>query len=336
MIRALCFYTITLALSCAHLSAADSADSAQVTELSLASDVWPPFTDTFQKNRFAIDIVHTALGRAGIQADTEILDEWTIPSDLKAGKFDGSAAIWKTPEREDYLLFSQPYLENRIVLVGEKGSDVSAGDLSALKGKTLLLVKGYAYGEILESADGVKITYGPNDIENIKSLLGGEADYILVDELLVHHLAKEMKTTVDQHIAVGAKPLTIQPLHFAIRKEVKGAEAIIDSFNKQIRIMQADGTYNRILRLSWIRVDVDGDGKMELVQGGEPIGPDAPVGAYDVAYTSKSLAEIEGRKRYWINGKLYEDWDNVQEDYEIQEDFEESDLQGVRLFNRSF
>ena len=336
MIRDLCLTAFALLLSCTPLPAAESADTAQATELSLASDVWPPFTDTFKQTRFAIDIVHSALERAGIKAETEILDEWTVPADIKDGKFDGSGAIWKTPERENYLIYSQPYLENRIVLVGQKGSDVSAKNLGDLTGKTLLLVKGYAYGEVLDGAVGVKLTYGPNDIENIKSLLDGEADYVLVDELLVHHLEKEMKTTAAEHIAVGESPLIIQPLHFALSKSVTGAQAIVDSFDKQIRMMQADGTYNRILRLSWIRVDVDGDGQIELVQGGEKIGPDAPVGAYDVAYTSRSLAEIEGRKRYWINGKLYEDWDNVREEYEIEEDFESVDPQGMRLFNRSF
>ena len=113
MIRDLCLTAFALLLSCTPLPAAESADTAQATELSLASDVWPPFTDTFKQTRFAIDIVHSALERAGIKAETEILDEWTVPADIKDGKFDGSGAIWKTPERENYLIYSQPYLENR-------------------------------------------------------------------------------------------------------------------------------------------------------------------------------------------------------------------------------
>ena len=75
---------------------------------------------------------------------------------------------------------------------------------------------------------------------------------------------------------------------------------------------------------------------MELVQGGKLTGPDAPVSAYDVAYTQNSLSDIENRKRYWINGKLYEDWDNVREDYEVEENFEDIDPQGMRFFKRSF
>ena len=41
----------------------------------------------------------------------------------------------------------------------------------------------------------------------------------------------------------------------------------IEKFNAEIKKMQADGTYNIILRLDWIRADVDGDGRTELVAG---------------------------------------------------------------------
>ena len=51
-------------------------------------------------------------------------------------------------EREKVLLFSQPYLENRLVLVGRKGADVSATGMSALKGRRIAIVEGYAYGDI--------------------------------------------------------------------------------------------------------------------------------------------------------------------------------------------
>ena len=61
--------------------------------LTLASDRWPPFTDSFQETRIALDIVHLALLRSGIEAETQILDEWTLTDDLQAGKYDGSAAL---------------------------------------------------------------------------------------------------------------------------------------------------------------------------------------------------------------------------------------------------
>ncbi len=313
-----------------------AADEAQATSLTMASDVWQPFTDEFQKTRFAIDLVHSALGRAGIKPKTEILESWTVPADLKAGKYDGCGAMWYSDERAEFLLFSEPYLENRLILIGQKGSKVDVDSLSELAGKKLILVKGYAYGNILDSAQGVLIGYGANDIDNIVAVLNGHADYALVDELLLSHLAKEHNTKPEEKVAVGSKPLAVNPLYLAIRKDIPGAQAIITSFNKQIRIMLADGSYNRILRLSSIRADVDGDGITELVLGGEKVGPQASVTAYDYSYTDRTMDKVENRKRYWINGKLYEDWDNVPDEELEAIQYEYVDPQGMRLFKRTF
>ena len=62
-----------------------------------------------------------------------------------SGPFDGSAAAWKDAEREKALLFSQPYLENRLMLVARRGGDVSAATVADLKGKRVAIVEGYAY-----------------------------------------------------------------------------------------------------------------------------------------------------------------------------------------------
>lgn len=304
--------------------------------LTLASDRWPPFTDSFQETRIALDIVHLALLRSGIEAETQILDEWTLTDDLQAGKYDGSAALWKNSERCEYLHYSEPYLENRLLLIGRKGLDVSVQNLDTLKNKRIALVEGYAYGDLLNDTQDLKIHYGQNDIENIQMVLRGEIDYALVDSLLVQHLAKEHQTKTEEHLSIGSEPLLIQPLHFALRKDLKNAQSIIRRFNSQIRIMQADGTYNRILRLSWIRVDVDQDGRSELIQGGEAIGPDAPISAYDIAYTQGRLKSVEKRERYWINGKFYDDWNQVQNERPESSTMTPVETEDLRLFKYTF
>ena len=90
-------------------------------ELHLASDTWPPFTDSAEGRRVAIDLVLTALDRAGISATTTIVHWKDVEAGIRDAKFDGSAAMWRTDKREEYLIFSDPYLENRLVLVGRPG-----------------------------------------------------------------------------------------------------------------------------------------------------------------------------------------------------------------------
>src|SRR5580765_7023094 len=122
--------------------------SAQTVTLRLVSTAWSPFTNVSGQPRFALDLVEAALKRIGAASATSIVEPAKFTAALLSPTFDGSAAVWHSPEREQALLFSKPYLENRLVLVGRLGADVSAASLSALRGKRIALVEGYAYGDI--------------------------------------------------------------------------------------------------------------------------------------------------------------------------------------------
>ncbi len=124
--------------------------------LKLASDVWPPFTNHMGKTRTALNLVSEALIRGGTPSKVFVLEEFTAVTEGILDKtYDGSAALWRTPERDGLLLFSEPYLENRLVLVGRKGTDVSAKSLVDLKeGSKVGLVEDYAYGEDVTKASG--------------------------------------------------------------------------------------------------------------------------------------------------------------------------------------
>src|SRR5688500_11963871 len=119
----------------------------QATSLQLVSTSWAPFTNPPGQPRFALDLVDEALGRIGVTATTTIVGAPQFTSSLLSGRFDGSAAAWRDPERERVLMFSEPYLENRLVLVGRYGVDVAIASLADLKGKRVAIVEGYSYGD---------------------------------------------------------------------------------------------------------------------------------------------------------------------------------------------
>src|SRR5262245_57720349 len=113
---------------------------AQTRQLHLASTPWYPFTNAPGQPRLALDLVHAALARTGITADTTIVADGALTPALRNGRFDGSAALWRDDERELELVYSRPYLQNRLVLVGRRGSDVSPTSLAILAGKRIALV----------------------------------------------------------------------------------------------------------------------------------------------------------------------------------------------------
>ncbi len=293
------------------ISLAASASGAEAAELRLASDTWPPFTDVAGRPRVALDLVDEALRRIDVRSETHIVAFDAVIQGLGLGNFDGSAALWQDPQREGYLFFSAPYLENRLVLVGRKDADVSAHDLAPLAGARIAVVAGYSYGESVDGEAAPVFVEGASDQENLSRLLAGEVDYLLVDELLIRHVAQDQREDVSAHLEIGTHPLIVRPLHFALTRGVPGAEAIIAKFDAAIAGMVADGTFNRILGLQWIRTDVDGDGLLELVGSGEMVGPDGPEAGYDLAAAGGST-EVD---RFWIEGTMYESWDDVPEQY---------------------
>ena len=288
----------------------------QTTTLKLASDAWPPFTDVESKPAFALDLVTEALARTNVNAHTEILSFTEVIQEIRSGKFDGSAALWYSPERAEFLLFSEPYLENRLILVGKKGSNVNFKNLSELNGKRIAVVESYAYGDLVEGAKNIELVPGKSDQQNLEHLLKGEADYMLVDALLIEYVLKYQSEDAAKYLEIGTNTMLKRSLYFAIRKDFPGADMIIRNFSAEIKKMIADGSYNRILQLNWIASDVDGDGRSELVLSGDAAGTHEPVHSYMLMSPAGSSASNSGR--YYIEGSVYEDWERVPEKYKVQ------------------
>ncbi len=122
-------------------------------------------------------------------AKTTIVPPAQFTTALLSGKFDGSAAAWKDAERERVLVFSQPYLENRLVLVGRFGADVSAKTLADLKGRRVAIVEGYSYGDAVDKS-GATFVRAASEEESLALLLKLAVDYTLMDDLVVDYIVR--------------------------------------------------------------------------------------------------------------------------------------------------
>jgi len=206
--------------------------------------------------------------------------------------------------------------------VARKGHDVSATALSALAGKRIALVDGYAYGDTLKSPGGPDYVTARTVEETLKMVLDNKADFALMDELVTQYLLTNYPKEVKARLAVGTAPLVVRTLHFALRRDVPGAQSIVDRFNAELGRMIADRSYHRLLQVGWIQADVDGDGRTELVPASDEAGPEAPVHRYELVTVTESASDTEpqpekkdGKKRFYIGGQVYEDWANVPQKY---------------------
>jgi len=287
----------------------------QQVELKLAADIWPPFTNVEEEKSILTDLVKEALTRMNTTSSVKIIEFGDVLSEIESGKLDGSPALWINEERKEKFYFSKPYLYNQLVLVGRKGSYVGQNSFAELKGKKIGVIDGYAYGSFGESNE-ITIVSDVNNQKNLENLLSDKIDYMLVDALLIQYMLKYQLNDATQHLAIGLKPLLVKPLHFALSKTVENAEEILNQFNAEIENMIADESFNRILELNWIKADVDGDGVMELVLGSNMAGTSAPQNIYGLMMDN-TYKEKNGPQRYYVDGKLYEDWDNIPKSYKL-------------------
>jgi ABC-type amino acid transport substrate-binding protein len=287
----------------------------QNTEVKLGADIWPPFTDVSENTSILTVLVQEALYRRNINSDIEF-DKWKdVMNKIDGGELDGSPALWESPERMEKYFFSKPYLYSQLVLVGRKGSDVGATSFKDLEGKKIGIVQDYAYGDF-EGRDKVELIDGKGNQNNLEKLLSGDIEYMLVDALIIQYMLKYQLNDVTAHLAIGQRPLMTKSLHLGLRKNVENAESILREFDEEIAEMIADGTFNEILELNWIQADVDGDGVVELVLGGDLAGTSAPQNIYGLMM-DESYRQKNEPKQYYVDGKLYESWDDIPKSYKL-------------------
>jgi hypothetical protein len=278
-------------------------------------------------------LTEQALERAGYHSSTSFVADGQLTPKLQHGDYDGSAALWKSEDREQFLLYSKAYLENRLVLVARKGGNVAATSLSELKGKSVALVDGYAYGEAVDAGTGPQFVRGSSAQENVQALLSGKVDYVLLDDLVVEYLFEQHPKDAPARLEVGKRPLVKRTLHLAVRKDLPDAQNVIDRFNDAIASMVGDGTYNVALQVNWIRADVDGDGQQELIPQGDHLGSAPPERSYELFTPTTVMAATAGARtepqatattgshaepnekhlRFFIGGKYYDTWQEVPE-----------------------
>lgn len=247
--------------------------------------------------------------RIEISSKNEIIGFDKVLSGLGSGEFDGSAALWKNKERENQFYFSDPYMENQLVLVWLKGEDIDVTSVKQLHSKKIGLIKGYIYDIDLIEETNVEFVYSTKDQDNLEKLLSEEIDYMLVDKLLMHYMLTYQLNDVNQYLSIGEKPFQTKGLHFALSKVTPNAEEIISKFNTEISAMMKDGSFNEIIGLSWIKMDVNHDGVSELVFSSDASAGSIPKNTYTL------FSGDTESKGFYINNVYYKDWDSIPSQY---------------------
>jgi PAS domain S-box-containing protein len=154
---------------------------------------WPPFNYfEYDKARgLSIDYMDLLATRLGIKIKYITGPSWgEFLRMIKFKKLDLMLNIIKTPEREKYLLFTDPYTRNPNTIVSRKNNPIK--NVAELDGLTVAIVKGFFYEEVLrKSYPKIKMLLVKDTLACLKAVSVGKADAALGEQAVVDYIIRK-------------------------------------------------------------------------------------------------------------------------------------------------
>ena len=204
---------------------------------------------------FDVDLAKEAAKRLGTEVEFKAIDWNSKEAELKSGRID---IIWNgldiTPERQENMLFSDPYMDNRQIIFVKKGNDQGIMAESDLAGKAVGTQAGSTAEAYIDKNEGLKEsfrefkTYG-DYVSAFMDLENGRIDALVCDEIVGRYAMSKQAEKFD------ALDVTVGPVSefgFAFRKD---NTELRDKVQKVFDEMVKDGSATKISE-QWFGADL--------------------------------------------------------------------------------
>jgi L-cystine transport system substrate-binding protein len=213
---------------------------------------YPPFSfkdlKTGELAGYDIEVAQEIAKRLGRKAEF-VPTQWkSMLASLEAKRFDLVAnQVGVTPEREQKLLFSEPYTVSGAVVIVSNDNPKNIQSVADLKGKVVGTTQGSNYADDAKKA-GADVKFYSGAAQALTDLEQNRVDAALNDRLFV---LTELKKSSYKVKAVG-DPFDKNVSAFAFHKD---NQALRDQFNTVLKEIKKDGTLANISK-KWFGQDV--------------------------------------------------------------------------------
>jgi polar amino acid transport system substrate-binding protein len=214
---------------------------------------YPPLiykTGNGQPAGLAFDIVTRALQQLGHTVNVEIYPWSRALAMVQSGEADCIFTIYRTPERERFLEFSNESLVSQpIYLYAHKGREIHFdGDFDPIKGFRIGTAYKINYGPKFEQArSSLNIDEAPTIEQNFKKLAMGRVDLV---PSYAHAAAFTLSSPALQGYAdkIVRLPMPVDsvPSHIAFSR-LMNLTALRDGIDAELRKISASGEYRQLL-----------------------------------------------------------------------------------------
>lgn len=216
---------------------------------------FPPITDPDSESYGLIwEICRAALESQGYEVSL-VFSPWARAlREAKYAHYDGLLPAYRTEEREKWFLYSEPISSINIGLLKHKArTDIKYdNNLTNLKGLKIGVGLGYSTSTEFDRADYLDKYKVATSSQILKMLWLGRIDLaaggIEYSRFYLKKINKDPRYKgIADDIVVIEPPLATRGIYLLIPKKVNNAPQKLNDFNKGLKKIIADGTYDRII-----------------------------------------------------------------------------------------
>jgi polar amino acid transport system substrate-binding protein len=216
--------------------------------ISLMVSSWSPYVNKELPGQgVAVELVNEIFAHAGYQTKVTIAPWQRAVEGVEVGLYDALGTAWYSEQRAEALIFSEPYLENDLLLLKLRSLPGDYLELSHLQGRRVGVSAAYEYGIDFAAIPGLTLVAENHDIQSLLNLLNRKVDFVLGDRrALVAQLDEFLAGQKGQLMEVPMQ-LPGRPLYVAASRSAANGQEIIDAFNKALAEARRDGSYKEIV-----------------------------------------------------------------------------------------
>lgn len=195
--------------------------NSHASELSIAPEAnYPPFSfvDSGAWRGVSADVIKQVEGKLGTKF--HILPPQNLDAILvhaQRGEAGIVTSIRETPERSEYLTFTQPYVSIPTIIIVKTG-DEDGHWPEAFAGKQVVVGKGYGVQKFIErNYPNIKLVLVADDLEGLRRLSFGEVDAVIMDVASASFFIEREKFT---NLHIFSSFDYTYDLCFAVRKDL--------------------------------------------------------------------------------------------------------------------
>ena len=221
--------------------------------LKVSSDPWEPWVLGTEGQEatggIAVELTREIFRRLNTKIEVRIYPYERCMVQMKSGERDLLLMVKKTPEREQFMVFSDVAAEDPQLLyyATDKFKNFEWQGYKDLSGLSVGVVRAFNYGDFDTSAEKFNIRREPvsDDNQNIQKLFAGRVDFIILNRSTAKYYLDNNKDKVGR-LKAAAKPISNAEFYFAASKKGK-AVPYVDRINQVLKEMRADHTWDKYM-----------------------------------------------------------------------------------------